>query len=73
LPCSKHDLEACGVAGGDAEIGAGQSRPFFGRAGFGLGEMRDGEACPQRGAIGPIEVIEGGGQILAQPTLEGRT
>jgi ribose-phosphate pyrophosphokinase len=72
LPCSKHDLEACGVAGGDGEIGAGQTRPLFGRARLGLGEMRDGEARPQGGAIGPVEVMEGEGQILAQPTLEAR-
>jgi hypothetical protein len=32
--------------------------------------MRDGEAGPQGGAIGPVEVIEGEGQILAQPMLE---
>jgi hypothetical protein len=72
LPCFKRELKACRVAGGDAEIGAGETRPFFGRAGFGLGEVSDGKARAQRGAIGPVEAIEGDGQILTQPSLDAR-
>jgi hypothetical protein len=34
--------------------------------------MRDGEAGAQGGAIGAVEVTEGKGQVLAQPTLDAR-